>query len=182
MSLQHLTNFIAADEITEQKMKFSGWFSPLSEVNLKLMTVDIIYYLFVCSPLFVTWKIGRDRRLRGCIGTFTAMSLHNALREYAVTRSELSHIPHSMMTSALLAFCVGNSAVTSEFHAQRAVTRSADVFFDLHLNQQLSKRWRRWWFEMPLCSLWCHCNGCGCNVQFIIFFLLIGPWEIWLKF
>lgn len=36
-------------------------------------------------PLFVTWKIGRDRRLRGCIGTFTAMSLHNGLREYAIT-------------------------------------------------------------------------------------------------
>ncbi|KAK2181426.1 hypothetical protein NP493_399g01026 [Ridgeia piscesae] len=41
---------------------------------------------FSCfSPLFVTWKIGRDRRLRGCIGTFTAMNLHSGLREYAVT-------------------------------------------------------------------------------------------------
>ncbi|CAI9736873.1 Hypothetical predicted protein [Octopus vulgaris] len=36
-------------------------------------------------PLFVTWKIGRDRRLRGCIGTFSAMNLHSGLREYAVT-------------------------------------------------------------------------------------------------
>lgn len=26
-------------------------------------------------PLFVTWKIGRDKRLRGCIGTFSAMHL-----------------------------------------------------------------------------------------------------------
>lgn len=40
----------------------------------------------VRSPLFVTWKIGRDRRLRGCIGTFDAMNLHSGLREYAVTR------------------------------------------------------------------------------------------------
>jgi AMMECR1 domain-containing protein len=38
------------------------------------------------SPLFVTWKIGKDRRLRGCIGTFNAMNLHCGLREYAVTR------------------------------------------------------------------------------------------------
>jgi uncharacterized protein (TIGR00296 family) len=38
-----------------------------------------------CHPLFVTWKIGRDRRLRGCIGTFNAMNLHIGLREYAVT-------------------------------------------------------------------------------------------------
>jgi len=38
-----------------------------------------------CHPLFVTWKIGRDRRLRGCIGTFNAMNLHLGLREYAMT-------------------------------------------------------------------------------------------------
>jgi len=36
-------------------------------------------------PLFVTWKIGRDKRLRGCIGTFSAMELHHGLREYALT-------------------------------------------------------------------------------------------------
>ncbi|KAL5289380.1 AMMECR1L family protein [Megaselia abdita] len=36
-------------------------------------------------PLFVTWKIGRDKRLRGCIGTFSAMHLREGLREYALT-------------------------------------------------------------------------------------------------
>lgn len=36
-------------------------------------------------PLFVTWKIGKDKRLRGCIGTFSAMDLHSGLREYAIT-------------------------------------------------------------------------------------------------
>lgn len=36
-------------------------------------------------PLFVTWKTGRDQRLRGCIGTFSAMNLHSGLREYALT-------------------------------------------------------------------------------------------------
>ena len=35
--------------------------------------------------------------------------------------------------SALLALCLGNSLVTSEFCAQRPVTQSFDVFFDLHL-------------------------------------------------
>ena len=60
--------------------------------------------------------------------------------------------------SALLALCVGNSLVTSEFPSQRPVTRSFDVFYDLHLNKWLSKQlWRRW-FEMPSRSLWCHCN------------------------
>jgi uncharacterized protein (TIGR00296 family) len=36
-------------------------------------------------PLFVTWKIGKDQKLRGCIGTFNEMELHQGLREYAVT-------------------------------------------------------------------------------------------------
>ena len=42
--------------------------------------------------------------------------------------------------SALLAICAGNSPVTSEFPAQRPVTRSFDVFFDLRLNNRLSKQ------------------------------------------
>ena len=33
--------------------------------------------------------------------------------------------------SALLALCAGNSPVTGEFPAQRPVTRSFDIFFDL---------------------------------------------------
>ena len=41
--------------------------------------------------------------------------------------------------SALLALWAGNSAVTGEFPAQRPVTRSFDVFFELRLNKRLSK-------------------------------------------
>ena len=41
--------------------------------------------------------------------------------------------------SALLALWVGNSQVTDEFPAQRPVTRSYDVFFDLRPNKGLSK-------------------------------------------
>ena len=42
---------------------------------------------------------------------------------------------HQMETfSALLAICAGNSPVIGEFPAQRPVTRSFDVFFDLRLN------------------------------------------------
>ena len=37
--------------------------------------------------------------------------------------------------SALLAMCAGNSPVTGEFPAQRPVTQSFDVFFDLRLNK-----------------------------------------------
>ena len=45
---------------------------------------------------------------------------------------------HQMETfPALLAICAGNSPVTGEFPAQRPVTRSFDIFLDLHLNKRL---------------------------------------------
>ena len=47
---------------------------------------------------------------------------------------------HQMETfSALLAICAGNSPVTGEFPAQKPVTRSFDVFFDLRLDKSLSE-------------------------------------------
>ena len=67
---------------------------------------------------------------------------------------------HQMETfSALLVLCAGNSPVTGEFPAQRPVTRSFDIFFDLCLNKRFSKLSWGWGFEMPSCSLWCHCNA-----------------------
>ena len=54
-----------------------------------------------------------------------------------------------------------NSQATGEFPAQRPVTRSFDVFFDLRLNKRLSKQWWGWWFETPPSPLWCHCNVVG---------------------
>ena len=39
--------------------------------------------------------------------------------------------------SALLAICARNSPVTGEFPAQRPVTRSFDVFFDLRLKKTI---------------------------------------------
>ena len=71
---------------------------------------------------------------------------------------------HQMETfSALLAHCVGNSQVSGEFPAQRPVTRSFDVFFDLHLIKRLSKHSRGWWLETLWRPLWRHCNG---NLKF----------------
>ena len=62
---------------------------------------------------------------------------------------------HQMVScSTLLALCAGHSPVTDEFLAQRSVTRSFDVVFDLCLNKRLSKQWWGWWFETPSCPLW----------------------------
>ena len=42
--------------------------------------------------------------------------------------------------SVLLAVFAWNSPVPGEFPTQRPVTRSFDVFLDLHLNKRLSKQ------------------------------------------
>ena len=47
--------------------------------------------------------------------------------------------------SALMALCAGNSPLTGESPSQRPVTRSFDAFFDLRMNERLSKQ--SWWFE-----------------------------------
>ena len=60
--------------------------------------------------------------------------------------------------SALLAICAGNSSVPGEFPAQKPVTRSFDVFFDLRLNERLSKQLWGWWFETLSRPLWRHRN------------------------
>ena len=66
---------------------------------------------------------------------------------------------HQMVTfSALLALCAGNSLVSGEFPAQRPVTQSFDVFFDLRLNKRFSKQSWGWWFETLSCPLWRHRN------------------------
>ena len=52
--------------------------------------------------------------------------------------------------SVLLAICAGNSPVPGELPAQRPVTQSFDVFFDLCLNKRLSKQS---WFMSFYCYL-----------------------------
>ena len=75
--------------------------------------------------------------------------------------------------SALLAICAGNSPVPVEFPAQRPVTRSFDVFFDLRLNKRLSKQSWGWWFEALSRPLWRHRNAhckiiCDCDASKIV--------------
>ena len=74
----------------------------------------------------------------------------------------LSWWRHQMETfSALLAVCAGNSPVPGEYTAQRTVTRSCDVFFDLCLNKRLSKQSWGWRFETLPHPLWRQCNVWG---------------------
>ena len=43
------------------------------------------------------------------------------------------------------------------------------------LNKQLSKQSWGWWFEMPLCSLWHHCNDNGMYPLHISYFMHREP-------
>ena len=61
--------------------------------------------------------------------------------------------------SALTAICAGNFPVPGEFPAQRAVTRNDYVFFDLRLNNRLSKQSWAWW------SLRCYRTHYDVNVM-----------------
>lgn len=65
-------------------------------------------------PLFVTWKIGQDHRLRGCIGTFTAMRLHKGLREYTLS-SALRDSRFSPVTKEELSFLFCSVSVLTNF-------------------------------------------------------------------
>ena len=77
----------------------------------------------------------------------------------AIVLRSVSWWRHQMETfSALLAICAGNSPFPGEFPAQRPVTRSFDVFFDLRLNKRLCKQSWGWWFDTSLRPLWRHCN------------------------
>ena len=75
-----------------------------------------------------------------------------------------NHTTYHMMTSSngnifrVTGPLCGEFTGPGEFPAQRPVTRSFDVFFDLRLNKQLSKQSWGWWFETASCSLWRHCN------------------------
>ena len=60
--------------------------------------------------------------------------------------------------SAVLDICAGSSPVPGEFRAQRPVTQSFDVCFDLCLHKRLIKQSWGWWFETLSRPLWRHCN------------------------
>ena len=83
----------------------------------------------------------------------------NIMATYEImTKAAWQSIIILLTFSALLAICAGNSSVPGEFPAQRPMTRSFDVFFDLRLNKRLSKQSWGWWYEALSRPLWRHCN------------------------
>ena len=115
----------------------------------------------------IWWRHHDNKGQPECIfpgGNFPWCAIHHKYsgRAYwntAVPQRVLSWWRHQVETfSALLALCAGKSPVTGDFPAQRPVTQTFHVFFDLCLNKRLSKQLWGWWFEAPSRSLWRHCN------------------------
>lgn len=95
-------------------------------------------------PLFVTWQLGKDKHLRGCIGTFKATNLHLGLRDYAIQSAtkderfppinlnELAnlYVSVSILTrfeeaNSYLDWEVGVHGIRIEFYTERGGKRSA---------------------------------------------------------
>ena len=106
-------------------------------------------------PLFVTWYIGREKRLRGCIGTFTPLNLHDGLKEYAITsalrdtrfhpisKEELSKLncSVSLLTNFEPAqswrdWQIGTHGIRIEFKNERGQQRSATYLPEVAAEQE----------------------------------------------
>ena len=105
----------------------------------------IVITVLCCEIDCLTQSVKETRDDIGVIGHVALVALSvTTTRGYPTSQS----IPttwwrHQMETySALLAICAGNSSVTGELPAQRPVTRSFNVFFDLRQIKRLNKQSR----------------------------------------
>ena len=124
-----------------------------SNANAPELRLSCAHPLTWCLPVYPArqWhmylRLPSSHRAAFKHGMLTQSSNHLVQSRDGSSQPESTWWRHQMQTfSALLALCVGNSPVTGEFPAQRPVTRSFDVFFDLRLYKRLSKQSWGWWF------------------------------------
>jgi uncharacterized protein (TIGR00296 family) len=150
------------------------------EKNQKIICDDMIYFCFdvltshlhktnpvlgkptftnSAFPLFVTWYIGREKNLRGCIGTFAPLNLHDGLREYAITsafndtrfnpisKEELSKLNCSVSlltnfepANAWDDWEIGKHGIRIEFLNEKGHKRSATYLPEIALEQEWDHR------------------------------------------
>ena len=68
----------------------------------------------------------------------------------------------------VITYIYNDKILRQTLNFERGVTRSFDVFFDLHLNKRLSKQSSAWWFETPSGSLWRHYNETHGLVEIVV--------------
>ena len=121
-------------------------------VGLFLFHLRVLLYIVVGRFIFVSFE-SAPPLIYPIFDLFDAMFI----RHYRFVKSSfLSYSNmcsyHTMMTSSngnifrITRPLCGEFTCPGEFPAQRPVTRSFDVFFDLRLNKRLSKQSWDWWF------------------------------------
>ncbi|VDO09637.1 unnamed protein product [Rodentolepis nana] len=140
----HLT-----DEEESDPTISNGLSHPIVRREMCLFCFDVLH-----SPLFVTWAISKDHRLRGCIGTFKAMNLHSGLREYALNSAlrdsrfppiTLKEFPNLYCSVSLLIdfedatdykdWQIGIHGIRIEFVTERGSQRSATYLPEVAVEQ-----------------------------------------------
>ena len=159
-------------------------FVPQGSINTGLALVQIMTWQQSCLTEIRTWISNHIHYLKGCHNLTSTFKepIHEFVHVWLITTRCLTVMRLFVNALTLILqddvikwkhfprywafeWVIHRSSVTREFPAQRPVTRSFDVFFDLRLDKRLSKHWL---FETPSHSLWRHCNG-------ISFLVLIFP-------
>ena len=109
----------------------NGFLSKRRDAICAYAKIILLIYKQVLSTMAVGVALAQPPQLRGVL----CQGIRNNPGRILKTRWR-----HQMeKISALLDLCAGNSPVNGEFPAQRPVTRSFEIFFDLRLNKRLSK-------------------------------------------
>ena len=97
--------------------------------SISTMDTTKLYCGYLSKLLHNSWRY---------VDSFSLLALSRLYRQF-------------MMTSSNGSIFRVTGHLCGEFPAQRPVTRSFDVFFDLSLNKRLREQWGSWWFETPSC-------------------------------
>ena len=143
-------------------------------MNIVLFCIIVVMSLVICQSMLLTNDFLRvvspSHGQFSWISWVKSVDSYNSIHykawdEIFIHSQTLTPVPHPWALawwrhqidafSALLTLCAGNSPVTGEFPAQRPVTQSYDIFFDL--NERLNKQSWGWWFDTPSLPLWRHC-------------------------
>ena len=128
-------------------------------------SISVVYFFFILQTYNTTFQAAQNGKTLHCearLMPYKGLKLETA-QQLNILR-KWCQILFRMMTSSnenilrVTGHLCGEFTSHCEFPAQRPVTRSFGVFFDLRLNERLSKQSRSWWFETPSCPLWRHSN------------------------
>ena len=164
-----------------QKLEFLQWHPSVGRIQLSFSSGIPVWgcfnYVFQwCSSVPCKYSLGGPVVSQCTLGHAVAFQWHSTV--HWTSQCTLAQGKGTVFTTALRGDCrstrqammtssyrnifrvTGHSPVTGEceFPTQRTVTRSFDVFFDLRVNERLSKQWWGWWFETQSPPLWRHCN------------------------